>query len=109
MMSHYDLHVHIHIHIAHRYVLVGEGEGEADIDVINTITYYILPIDFRLIAYRLPIDCPGPWVPGPYPLWLNLYASRAISGQSIGNRESINRKSNKQYITGNIAYYMSCL
>ena len=32
--------------------------------------------------------------PGPYPLWLNIWASRAI---------------NKQYMTGNLAYYMSYL
>ena len=29
----------------------GEGEGEGDIDVINTMTCYILPIDYLLIAY----------------------------------------------------------
>ena len=33
----------------------------------------------------------GPWflVPGPYPLWLNICASRAIDRQSIGNSKGM--------------------
>ena len=29
---------------------------------------------------------PGALVPGPYPLWLNIWASRAINGRSMGNQ-----------------------
>ena len=77
------------------------------------ITYYILPVDCLLIALdehmfshngygpRTPGPGPkscgppspglaafGPWslVPGPYPLWLNICASRAINRQSTDNQ-----------------------
>ena len=47
------------------------------------ITYYILPIDWDRARALF-----GPWarVPGPYPLWLSIWASRAIDMQSIGNQ-----------------------
>ena len=77
--------------------------GEGGIDLIDTITCYILPIDclsIALDAHMLSHNGYGPrtraqgprsliyperWVPGPYPLWLNICASRAIDRQSIGN------------------------
>ena len=68
-------------------------QGEGDSDVINTTCNkqdYLLYIAYP--AQQL--FGPGPWVPGPYPLWLNICATRAI---------------NRQYITGNLAYYMMCL
>ena len=68
--------------------------------VIGKITCYILPIDCLSIACRLPlmhicstiVDMTwgtaafGPWarVPSPYPLWLDICASRAVNRPSIG-------------------------
>ena len=68
-------------------------------DVTITITSYILPIDCLLIALvahmfsysgiaaRDRTAAVGPWARGacPYPLWLNICASRAINRQSISN------------------------
>ena len=75
--------------------------------------FYILPYGLRIIPLLLPIDClsialdahmlshngygrPGPaafgyWslVPGPFPLWLNICASRASDRQSMGNSKGM--------------------
>ena len=89
-----------------------EGEGEADIVYINTITCCILPIDCLLVALDAHIFShngygpgtkdqgpeaagPGPGGPQllsprvPYPLWLNICASRAINRQSISNIQQV--------------------